>query len=48
MGWPFFTTFMFYAGLPSLAKRTQNDPHTGLQYLMWSVARFTLLSGLEP
>lgn len=48
MEWAFFTNFMFFAGLPSLAKRTQRDPHTGLQYLMWSVARYALLSNLEP
>jgi hypothetical protein len=48
MEWAFFTNFMFFAGLPSLAKRTQRDPRTGLQYLGWSIARFVVLSGLEP
>jgi hypothetical protein len=48
MEWAFFSTFMFYAGLPSLAKRTIENPRTGLQYLGWSVARFALLSNLGP
>ncbi len=47
MEWAFFTHFILYCGLPSLAKRTQRDPRTGLQYLMWSVARFSLLANLE-
>ena len=48
MEWAFFSTFIFYCGLPSLAKRTVEDPRTGLQYLAWSVARYAVLSRLGP